>query len=69
VTIDHLARTVLRLVGRETDIVASGSNGSPVAERRCRNHRVRADFLIERFTSIEEGLVPTIEWYRDACRR
>jgi nucleoside-diphosphate-sugar epimerase len=69
VTIDHLARTVLRLVGRETDIVASGSNGSPVAERRCRNQRVRADFRIERFTPLEDGLVPTIEWYRDACRQ
>ncbi len=69
VTIDQLAKTILRLVGREAEIVASGSTGSPVAERRCRNHRVRADFRIERFTSLEEGLVATIEWYRDACRR
>jgi nucleoside-diphosphate-sugar epimerase len=69
VTIDQLARTILRLVGRESEIVTSGSDGSAVAERRSRNHRVRADFRIERFTSLEDGLVPTIEWYRDACRR
>jgi nucleoside-diphosphate-sugar epimerase len=69
VTIERLARTVLRLVGRESEIVSAGSDGSTVAERRCRNQRVRADFGIERFTSLEDGLVPTIEWYRDACRQ
>jgi nucleoside-diphosphate-sugar epimerase len=69
VTIDHLARTILRLVGRESEIVTSGSNGSAVAERHCHNHQVRADFRIERFTSLVDGLVPTIEWYRDAYRR
>jgi nucleoside-diphosphate-sugar epimerase len=68
-TIDRLARTILRLVGRESEIVSSGSDGSTVADRRCRNDRVRAVFGIERFTSLEDGLVPTIEWYRDACRR
>ncbi len=69
VTIDRLARTILQLVGREAEIVSTGSSGSAVAERRCRNHRVRADFRIDRFTALEDGLVPTIEWYRDACRR
>jgi len=69
VTIDRLARTILQLVGREAEIVSTGSSGSAVAERRCRNHRVRADFRIDRFTSLEDGLVPTIEWYRDACRQ
>jgi nucleoside-diphosphate-sugar epimerase len=69
VTIDRLARTILRLVGRESEIVSSGSSGSAVAERRCRNQRVRTDFRIDRFTSLEDGLVPTIEWYRDACHR
>ena len=69
VTIDRLARTILRLVGREAEIVSTGSSGSAVAERRCRNHRVRADFGIDRLTPLEDGLVPTIEWYRDACRR
>ena len=69
VTIDRLARTILRLVGREAEIVSSGAAGSAVAERRCRNQRVRADFRIDRFTALEEGLVATVEWYRDACRR
>lgn len=66
VTIGHLARIILRLVGREPEIVAAGAAVSAVAERRCRNQRVRADFGMERFTSLEDGLVPTIEWYRDA---
>ncbi len=69
VTIDRLARTILTLVGRESEIVSSGSDVSTVAERSCRNHRVRAAFGIERFTSLEDGLVPTIGWYRDARRR
>ncbi len=69
VTIDRLAQTILRLVGRESEIVVSGPAVSAVAERSCRNDRVRAAFGIERFTSLEDGLIPTIEWYRDACRR
>jgi nucleoside-diphosphate-sugar epimerase len=68
VTIGELARTILRLVGRKAEIVSSGSDVSTVAHRRCRNERMRADFRIERCTALEDGLVPTIEWYRDACR-
>jgi nucleoside-diphosphate-sugar epimerase len=68
-TIGQLARTILRLVGREWEVVSSGSDVSTVAHRRCRNQRVRADFRIERFAALEDGLIPTIEWYRDACRR
>jgi nucleoside-diphosphate-sugar epimerase len=69
VTVERLARTILRLVGRQAEIVSSGGPVSTVAHRRCRNQRVRADFCIDRFSSLEEGLVPTIEWYRDACCR
>lgn len=68
-TIAELARTVLRLVGREPEIVAAGAATSAVAHRRCRNDRVKADFAIDRFTALADGLVPTIAWYRRACRR
>ena len=68
VTIGALARTILRLVGSEREIIASGAAVSDVAERRCRNERLRADFAIERFTPLEAGLTPTIDWYRHACR-
>ena len=66
VTIEQLARTILRLVGRESEIVASGAATSAVAHRRCSNNRVRTDFAMA-FTTLEDALRPTIAWYRDAC--
>ena len=69
VTIEQLAQTILRLVGRDPEIAAAGAAVSAVARRRCRNERVRAAFGIEHFTPLEEGLARTIEWYRNACRR
>jgi nucleoside-diphosphate-sugar epimerase len=68
VAVGELARTVLNLVGGDRGIVVQGMAVSGVAHRRVRNDRLRADFAIERFTSLRDGLIPTIEWYRDACR-
>jgi nucleoside-diphosphate-sugar epimerase len=69
VTIGELARTILDLVGGDRQIIAEGAAVSDVAHRRVRSDRVRADFSIERFASLREGLTSTIEWYRDALRR
>ncbi len=66
--IGELARTILSLVGSDREIVAQGISISGIAHRRVRNDRLRADFAIPRFTPLRDGLIPTIEWYRDACR-
>jgi UDP-glucose 4-epimerase len=66
VTIGQLARTVLELVGADREIIASGKPVSEVSIRGCRNERLRSDFGLDRFATLRSGLVPTIEWYRDA---
>ncbi len=68
VTIGDLARTIVDLAGSVREIAAAGPPVSSVAHRRVRNDRLRGDFAIERFTPLEDGLIPTIEWYRDVCR-
>lgn len=70
VTIRQLAGTVLDIVGADREIIAVGDPVSAVFTRRCRNERLRSDFGIDRFVTLRNGLVPTIEWYRDAiCQR
>jgi len=68
VTVAELARTILRLVGSDREIVASGAPVSAVPHRRCRTGRLRRDFAIERLTPLDEGLAATIDWYRHALR-
>ena len=65
-SVRQLAKTVLELTGSEREIVAQGAATSAVVHRYCRNDRLRADFGMEKFTALAEGLKPTIAWYRDA---
>lgn len=65
-TVSSLAKSVLRLVGSEREIVASGKSVSAVEHRGCDNAKLRAAIGMTRFVSLDEGLKPTIEWYRHA---
>jgi nucleoside-diphosphate-sugar epimerase len=67
-TIDELARTILRLTDSERELTAAPASPGAVLHRRVRNDRLRADLPIERFTKLRDGLLATIEWYRDAIR-
>jgi nucleoside-diphosphate-sugar epimerase len=66
VSVRELAQTVLDLTGSKREIVAQGAATSAVAHRHCRIDRLKADFGMDRFFSLAEGLKPTIAWYRDA---
>ncbi len=66
-TIERLAQTILRLVGRELNTESADAAMGGVVARGCRNERVRADFGIQ-FTTLEQGLTSTIRWYRDVLR-
>jgi nucleoside-diphosphate-sugar epimerase len=65
VSVRELAQTVLDLTGSKREIVAQGAATSAVAHRHCRIDRLKADFAMDRFVSLAEGLKPTIAWYRD----
>ncbi|MDE1174633.1 MAG: NAD(P)-dependent oxidoreductase [Parvibaculaceae bacterium] len=62
-TLQHLAETALRLAGNSKPIEAGqpGAFGPP--RRVSSADRVKAAFGLD-FTSLEDGLRPTIEWYR-----
>jgi nucleoside-diphosphate-sugar epimerase len=66
VSVRELAQTVLELTGSKREIVAQGAATSAVAHRQCRIDRLKADFAMDRFVSLADGLKPTIAWYRDA---
>jgi nucleoside-diphosphate-sugar epimerase len=66
ITIRRLAQTVLELVGSDREVVAAENPVSEVSMRRCRNERIRADFGLAQFTTLRNGLRPTIEWFQHA---
>lgn len=65
-SVRQLAAAVLDLTGTQREIVAQGAATSAVVHRFCRNDRLKADFAMEKFFSLAEGLKSTIAWYRDA---
>lgn len=66
VSVRQLAETVLDLTGTKREIISQGAATSAVAHRHCRNDRLKADFAMDKFVSLADGLKPTIAWYRDA---
>jgi nucleoside-diphosphate-sugar epimerase len=65
-SVRELAEMVLALTGSKREIVTQGAATSAVAHRHCRNDRLKADFGMDKFVSLADGLKPTIAWYRDA---
>ncbi|GJD77062.1 NAD-dependent epimerase/dehydratase family protein [Methylobacterium gregans] len=65
-SLQTLAETILRLAGVARPIAAAGQTGSAVLARRSTNALVRQAFGDLRFTSLEDGLSQTIDWYRHA---
>lgn len=67
VTLLHLAETLVRLTG-STKAITVETDFAPAAVRvrRSSADQAREAFDIERFTSLEDGLRPTVDWYRKA---
>ena len=63
-SIQQLAETVLNLTENKREIVALGAATSAAMHRHCPNDRLKLDFAISNFITLEEGLKPTIDWYR-----
>lgn len=66
VTIQHLAETIMRLTGRNWPITAVGTATGDVIHRHCLVDALRQAFNLESpATPLEQGLMATIDWYRD----
>lgn len=65
VTLLDLAHTILRAAGIRKEIVASQSDGSGPRSRQATSARLQARFGL-RPQPVSAGIVPTIEWYRNA---
>jgi nucleoside-diphosphate-sugar epimerase len=66
-TLRELAETVMRIAGVEKPIRAGAPGAFGPAKRISRGERIRAATGIE-FRTLEDGLRPTVEWYRHALR-
>lgn len=64
-TLRELAEAALRCAGVEKPIEAGAPGAFGPAKRVSRGDRIRAATGVE-FCSLEEGLRPTVEWYRHA---
>lgn len=70
VTLHHLAETLVGLTGGSKTIeVETDFAPAAVRVRRSSADEVRQTFGIDRFTSLEDGLRPTVDWYREAMRQ
>ena len=65
-TLLDLARTILHVAGRDRPIDAPDTATQGVLARRSTNELLKQSFGKSHFASLEEGLAPTIEWYRHA---
>ena len=65
-TLLDLAQTVLNVAGDRRPIQAADTVTHGVLARRSTNHGVREMFGKQTFASLEDGLRPTIDWYRHA---
>jgi nucleoside-diphosphate-sugar epimerase len=67
--IDDLARAILaRTGGAAREIVTAGQATGDVMARQVSINRLRQDFGAAAFTSLENGLDKTVEWYRHVLR-
>ncbi|MDR3733947.1 MAG: NAD(P)-dependent oxidoreductase [Acidobacteriaceae bacterium] len=69
VTIQYLAETVLRLTRCNRPIVVGGAATGDVVHRQCAVEALRRAFHPGPMTQLEQGLIPTIEWYRNVLGR
>lgn len=67
VTLLHLAETILRLAGSDKHVtLETDFTPAAVKARRSSADKVKAVFGVDAFTSLEDGLRPTLAWYKDA---
>lgn len=65
-TLYDLAKTILDLAGSYKALKTEAEFApAAVRARRSSADRVKATFGVEAFTSLRDGLAPTIAWYRD----
>ncbi|MFA6964000.1 NAD-dependent epimerase/dehydratase family protein [Bosea sp. (in: a-proteobacteria)] len=67
-TLQALAETVLRVAGSAKPIEAGAPGAFGPAKRISTSQRVREALGLE-FTSLEAGMTPTVEWYREEWLR
>jgi nucleoside-diphosphate-sugar epimerase len=67
VTIHDLAVATLRAAGKAKQIVAGPvAPGAGVKARAVKTERLRREFDVPPFASLDQGMVPTMAWYREA---
>ncbi|MEQ1519321.1 MAG: NAD(P)-dependent oxidoreductase, partial [Usitatibacteraceae bacterium] len=66
-TLETLARTVMKVAGVEKTIQAGAPGAFGPAKRVSTSERIRAAMGIH-FASLDEGMKPTVEWYRHAYK-
>jgi len=66
-TLETLARTVMRIASVDKPIEAGAPGAFGPKARRATAEKVKRDFGFT-FTSLADGMKPTIEWYRHAYR-
>ena len=66
-TLEALANTVMRIAGVEKPIQAGAPGAFGPNARRSAAKRIGSDFNMV-FQSLNDGMVPTVEWYRHAYR-
>jgi len=68
-TVQDLATKVLQLAGADCPVVSSGASTNLVVSRNCLVDRFKTDFGLSAFTSVDDGLAKTIEWYKNALQQ
>ncbi|MEE7440239.1 epimerase [Methylobacterium oryzae] len=67
-TLLDLAHTILEVAGERRPVHAPDTATHGVLARRSTNQRLRERFGMSTFTTLSDGLRPTIAWYREAYR-
>jgi nucleoside-diphosphate-sugar epimerase len=65
-TVRELAEAALRAAGRSKRIAVSAPPGAGVNTRRVKVQRLHQAFTLPPFSSLDQGMVATTAWYRDA---
>ena len=66
-TLLELAKTCLKVAGIEKTIESGKPGGFGPPKRVAASERIKSALSLE-FTSLENGIIPTMEWYRHALR-
>ena len=65
ITIEDLAKLIIRYTNNNLSILNEGNATSSVVERFCKVEKLKKLLNIKEFTSLETGLRKTIEWYKN----